>query len=298
MTPPLLSYVTFNRLGLTINSLNSILESTDDFEMHIIDNNSTDGTWEYLQTVNDSRIKSKYQIPINNGQVYATNFNLTKRAPDQYFITIDNDVFIETKDWISRFMKIFETFPEVGLLGVQRGLPYPEYLPPVIPKIRDGVFYLELADTSPLIPENYVPGCCQCLRPELIEKIGYWCEENCFAEREMSLRVNNFTHFKVGFVPNINIRMPQHLECYQCSHLLQCELNKYNETCFTKYQRNYKNEEFFEKNKWKLDEVIRDISNGSRTAYCATTLSELEEGQILNTEWALQNFRFFIENAN
>lgn len=49
MVPPFISYVTFNRLGLTVKNLSSILDSTDDFELHIIDNNSTDGTWKYIQ---------------------------------------------------------------------------------------------------------------------------------------------------------------------------------------------------------------------------------------------------------
>ncbi|MCS4465629.1 glycosyltransferase family 2 protein [Clostridium botulinum] len=128
MVPPLISYVTFNRLGLTVKNLSSILDSTDDFELHIIDNNSTDGTWKYIQSLNDRRIKSRIQIGVNSGPIYALNLNLSKRKPDQYFITVDNDVYIETKDWITRFMKVFETFPEVGLLGVQRGQPYPEEL--------------------------------------------------------------------------------------------------------------------------------------------------------------------------
>jgi len=298
MTPPLLSYVTFNRLGLTVKNIFSILESTDEFEMHIVDNNSTDGTWEFIQSLNDSRILSKCQIPINNGQIYALNLNMLSRRPDQYFITVDNDVFIETKDWISRFMKVFDAFPEVGLLGVQRGYPYPEYLPPVEPKIKDGIIYLELADASPLTEQNYVPGCCQCLRPELIDEIGFWCEESCFGERELSLRVNDYTSFKAGFVPSINIKMPQSLECSQCRYKDQCQLNKHSETCFTKYQSKYINDEFFEKFKWKFDEIIRDMESGARDAYCSTALCEVSEGRILNLEWALQNYRYYIANAN
>ena len=59
MTPPLISYSTFHRMGLTVRNLNSLLRTTDDFELHIIDNNSQDDTWEYIQSLNDSRIKSR-----------------------------------------------------------------------------------------------------------------------------------------------------------------------------------------------------------------------------------------------
>ncbi len=298
MTPPLLSYITFNRLGLTIKNLASILESTDDFEMHIIDNNSTDGTWEYLQTLDDSRISSILRIPINNGQIYANNLNLLKRRPDQYFITVDNDVFFETKDWISRFIKIFEVFPKVGLLGLPKGSPYPEYMPPVKVNSKDDVFYLELIDTSPNIEQNYIPGCCQCLRPELIDEIGFWCEESCFGDRELSARVTNFTPFKVGFVPDISIKMDQSISCNECLYKDQCKINSFTETCFTKYNIKYKNEEFFKKFKWKYDEVLKDMKSGARDAYCASCLNELNPGRILNVEWALENFKYFIDSAN
>lgn len=54
-------------------------------------------------------------------------------------------------------MKVFETFPEVGLLGVQRGQPYPEELPPIVLKIQNGVYYLELDNTYTDTMRNYIP---------------------------------------------------------------------------------------------------------------------------------------------
>ncbi len=299
MLPPLLSYVTFNRLGLTVKNLTAILESSDDFEMHIIDNNSTDGTWKYLQSLNDSRIVTKARINVNFGQIYALNLNLVKRRPEQYFITVDNDVFIETKDWISRFMKVFDTFPEVGLLGVQRGQPYPEELPPVIPKVKDNVFYLELDNTTQNIEQNYVPGCCMCLSPNLIKEIGYWCEENYYGEIELCNRVNNFTSFKSGLVPNISIKMPQTLECSTCQYNAQCTLNKSTETCFTNYNKLYKNNEFKNDFKWKFEETIVDMKSGARPVYCASANDGPSlTNHIFNSEWAMENIHYYINNAN
>lgn len=299
MLPPLLSYVTFNRLGLTVKNLSAILESSDDFEMHIIDNNSTDGTWKYIQSLNDSRIMSKARININFGQIYALNLNLLKRRPDQYFISIDNDVFVETKDWITRFLKVFETFPEVGLLGVQKGLPYPDELPPVIPRVKDNIFYLELDNSNPNIEKNYVPGCCMCLSPELIKEIGYFCEENCFGEVELSNRVMNYTSFKAGLVPNISIKMPQTLDCGNCPFNSQCTLNKVTETCFTNYKKLYKNEEFKKSFQWKFDETVIDLKSGARPVYCASANDGVSMTEhIFNNEWAIENFHYYINNAN
>ncbi len=298
MTPPLLSYVTFNRLGLTIQNLNAILESTDDFEMHIIDNNSKDGTWEFLNSLKDSRIHSVAQMPVNNGQIYAMNLNLLKRRPDQYFITVDNDVYIETKDWISRFMQVFDAFPEVGLLGVPKGSPYPKFFPPVKQNTKDTVSYFELLNIGPMKDQHYLPGCCQCLRPELIDQIGFWCEESGFGERELSLRVNEFTSFKVGFVSDIQVRMPQHLTCEACQYKDSCKLNKKTDTCFTIYNRNNVTDAFYQKYKWKFEEVLNDMRSGARSACRATALKEIPEGQVYNLNWALENFRYFIDNTN
>jgi glycosyltransferase involved in cell wall biosynthesis len=299
MVPPLLSYVTFNRLGLTVKNLSSILNTTDDFEMHIIDNNSTDDTWKYLQSLKDSRIKSRVHIEVNLGQIYALNLNLVKRRPDQYFITVDNDVYIETADWITNFMKVFEAFPEVGLLGVERGLPYVDQRPPVIQKVKDDISYYQLDNTSPNIEQNYIPGCLMCLRPELIKETGYWCEENCFGDIELSNRLNNYTTFKAGFVTNISIKMQQTIECSTCQYSDQCTLDKYQNTCFTNYQRLYKNDEFKKNFKWKFDETLKDLKSGARPVYCASS-NDLDSlsNHVFNKEWAQENFRYFIKNSN
>jgi len=299
MVPPIISYVTFNRVGLTIRNLSAILQSTDDFEMHIVDNGSIDGTWEYIQGLNDSRILSKTNIGTNVGQIYGINLNLLKRRPEQYFITVDNDVYIETKDWISRLMKVFDAFPEVGLLGIKRGDPYPEFYPPVTPKSRDGVSYLELIHSTPDGEQDFVPGCCQCLRPELIQQLGYWSEENYAGEAEISLRVNNYSSFQAGFVTDISIKMPQMIDCAQCQYNTVCKLNRPEETCFSIYQKRYNNDLFMKKFKWKFIETINDMRKGLRPIYCASALDgESMENHIFTLAWALENFRFYAENSN
>ena len=79
MNTPIISFVTFNRLGLTIRNLERLLESKDNFELYIIDNNSTDDTWEYLKSVNDPRIVEKKRFDLNRGIVYAMNYVISHR---------------------------------------------------------------------------------------------------------------------------------------------------------------------------------------------------------------------------
>lgn len=294
MLPPLISYITFNRLGLTIKNLEAILNSEDDFELHIIDNGSTDGTWKYLQTLQDRRILSKAQVSLNFGKTYSSNVNMLKRRPDQYFISLDNDVYIETKDWVSQFMRVFEAFPEVGMLGVQGDTTAANQMPPVIPKYKEDISYLELDNSVPDVDRNYIPGHCICLRPELIKEIGYFSEENCFGEIELSNRINNYTAFKTGFVPSISIKMPQISPCSTCPYNAACTLNKNTETCFTIYNKTNTSESFKEKFRWKFDETLTDLKSGARPVYCAC-INDLESTtkHIYNKEWAQENFTYF-----
>ena len=136
MALPFVSYITFNRLGLTARNLHALLKTSDDFELHLLDSNSQDGTWEFIQSLNDRRIKSKTRLPLNQGPIYAVNYNLSKRNPDQYFIAFNSDVLILSSDWITRFMRVFDKFPEVGMLGVPKSPPYSYYIPSVIPMTK------------------------------------------------------------------------------------------------------------------------------------------------------------------
>lgn len=298
MIAPLLSYVTFNRLGLTEKSLSSILNTSDNFEMYIVDNNSTDGTWKYIQSLKDKRIKSRMRLPVNLGQVYALNLNLSKRRENQYFISVDSDVVIETKDWITRFIKVFKNSPDIGLLSAHVEFP-PKSLPPIIPETKNNLDYLKLDKTLQSTIQDYSLGSCVCLKPELIEKIGYWSEENNFGNTELLFRVNHFTPFKVGIILNVKISMPQKVNCEECAFKDHCQLVKAQNTCFTIYEKLYKNDVLKEQFEWKFEETKKDLLSGARSAYCSSLFSyNSTDDEIYNTDWATENFHFFVEKAN
>jgi len=305
MTPPLISYVTFNRLGITARSLKSILDTKEDFEMHIVDSNSKDDTWEYLQSVNDPRIVSKLRLPVNAGPIPALNMILSRRRPDQYFFNVDSDVVIKTEDWISRFMKVFNAFPKVGLLGVQRTPPYIPIYPEVIPRVNGGAVYLELKNGFVDVILDFVHGCCMGMRPELIEKIGYWSEETCWGDAELAPRVMLYTDFKAGYMtdqnmkPLIDIDMTQQIGCNECIARDFCKFDKVSETCFSVRSRKYQNESFVRKFKWKYLEFFKELQEGKRTVYCASIYDPKSmEGHVYNKDWAFENMNYYIENSN
>lgn len=299
MIPPFVSYLTFNRMGLTVRNLNSLLKTVDDFELHIIDNNSKDDTWDYIQSLSDGRIKSKTRFSLNAGPIYAVNYNLSKRKKDQYFIACESDVHVNTPDWISRFMQVFEAFPEVGLLGVPRAAPYPGYMPPVLLNERNGISYLQLLNGKIGETLDFIPGHCQCLRPELIDNIGYWCEENGYGDAELSSRVVNYTPFKAGFITNIKIDMVQSITCEECGGKSFCKLDRDVVNCFDIRDSRYKNESFAETFRWKYIEYFNELSRGKRTVRCASIHDpESIKAGVYNMDWALENFDFYINNAN
>ncbi|WP_443112475.1 glycosyltransferase [Dehalobacter sp. DCM] len=297
--PPFISFVTFNRMGLTIQNINNILNSDENFEMHIIDCNSKDDTWEYIKGLQDERIKSKTRFCVNRGPIYVLNYNLKKRKPNQYFFTIDSDVFIRTKDWLSKYIAVFEAFPEVGLLGVMRDNPYPRYLPPVIPRVKGDLSYLQLKNAAVDVIMDFIPGSLQGLRPELFEQIGYWSEECGYGDAELSPRITHYTSYKVGFMTNVEIDMTQSIGCDQCAALNSCSLNKSVKTCFMLAKQTNRNESFAKYAKWKYLELFNELAEGKRTAYCASLLDPASrEGHVYHETWALENFEYYLRRSN
>jgi len=297
--PPFINFVTFNRLGLTVKNLSKILESKEDFEMHIIDCNSKDNSWDYIQSLTDSRIKSKTRFEKNYGPIYPLNYALTKRKPNQYFFTIDSDTYIKTENWIQRFMDVFEAFPEVGVLGLMRDNPYPRFMPPVIPKVKDDISYLELKNAKLGEIMDFIPGQLQCLRPELIEKIGYWSEECGYGDAELSPRVTHYTDFKVGFLTTIEIDMTQHVGCNECMGIAFCKLSKSIGSCYTISKKSNQNESFVKKFEWKYYEVFKELEEGKRTVYCASLHDpNSTENHLYHKDWAEENFNYYLQNSN
>jgi glycosyltransferase involved in cell wall biosynthesis len=107
--------VTFNRLDYTKKAIPSVLNQTvKKFELHIVDNNSTDGTVEYLKSLNDPRVKLTLWNQ-NKGLSAATNF-VFHHSDSQFFGKVDNDVIIPA-DWLERCLEAHKAYPDFGFIG-------------------------------------------------------------------------------------------------------------------------------------------------------------------------------------
>lgn len=292
--PPMVSFVAWNRLGLTARNLAALLDTEEDFELYIIDSNSMDNTWDFIQELKDERIKSKIKFDKNRGPIYASNYALARRKPEQFFIIMDSDVHIYTKNWITRFMEVFREFPEVGLLGVPKAAPYTGYLPPVLFNIKNGISYIRLKNASLTDPIDFVPGHLQCLKPELINLIGYWSEEGHYGDADISPRIVHYTPFTVGYATTIEIDQVQEITCEECTAHEWCKLDRKTETCFSIRDKFYRNPLFAMKYLWRHLQTFEEIKEGKRTAYCASIHDEESmKNHLYYKDWAEENFNFY-----
>jgi GT2 family glycosyltransferase len=118
-----LMMVTYNRLDLTIKTINALLERTNcDFNLVIIDNASTDGTIEYLKLLKPSGcIKNIYTTYNQENKGIAIGRNQALKAADDlntvWYSTIDNDVILPN-NWLSDCISILRENKSYGMIGV------------------------------------------------------------------------------------------------------------------------------------------------------------------------------------
>jgi len=117
--------ITYNRLEYTKRTLKDIWENTSDdadYLLVVVDNNSTDGTKEYLkEQQRRGRINILILNPENSYPGKAANIAWRKGLEvfdADLLVRIDNDMHLE-KNWDLKVDKYFEAIPELGQLGLE-----------------------------------------------------------------------------------------------------------------------------------------------------------------------------------
>jgi GT2 family glycosyltransferase len=108
--------LTHNRVHLIAKCVEDVLQRTSDstHEIVIWDNASTDGTSEYLQTLDDPRIRVIRNDKNIGMSAYARAFRETS-AP--YLIELDDDVVSAPPNWDATMRDAFVRLPDVGFLA-------------------------------------------------------------------------------------------------------------------------------------------------------------------------------------
>jgi GT2 family glycosyltransferase/glycosyltransferase involved in cell wall biosynthesis len=109
--------VTYNNLALTKLCLESVFRNTGypNYEVIVVDNNSADGTPQYLQELNEKHDNLAIILNgVNNGFAKANNQGLRLSQGD-YLVLLNNDTIVP-QGWLGRLLTHLSD-PEVGLAG-------------------------------------------------------------------------------------------------------------------------------------------------------------------------------------
>lgn len=199
MSNPLVSFIAFNRMGSTVLSLQSLLNTTDDFDLYIGDSDSKDHTWEYLQSLKDPRIKEIRKFE-NLGELNVINWAISKRKTGQDFVVMENDCLLHCNTFVEQFDRAFEEVPGLGsACGWLRSLKINE-------SRLSGYFY----------PDTVV-GVFTCTKGIVMDKLGYYSEACCLADIEMNYRVREILGYTTGYIKTIDCSVIHPFGSYNCT---------------------------------------------------------------------------------
>lgn len=112
--PVSLIVLSWNGLEVTRNCISSILERTThpDYEVIAVDNMSTDGTREYLHSVEGITVIDN---PENLGFVKGNNIGIG--SVDTDVLLLNNDTEIIQPDWLERIQQVAYSADDIGIVG-------------------------------------------------------------------------------------------------------------------------------------------------------------------------------------
>jgi len=117
-----LAFLTYNRLDYTKMALAALLADPDEeFALTIWDNGSSDGTQNYLKTVQDRRIVKMVFSEKNRGQTYVTN-KIWSETDAELVGKVDNDCLV-TAGWTRILAKAHQDLPQLGVVGCWHFFP-------------------------------------------------------------------------------------------------------------------------------------------------------------------------------
>ena len=294
MMPPIFCYTTFNKLGMTAKGLPSYLNTNQDFEMYICDNDSRDDTWDYIQSLKDPRIKGKKRFDRNYGAINTINWALTYRKKHQALINVEYDAYNLTTDFVDKFQQVEKHF--------KAGFIHAYYV--LEKKIRyynivwnGGVYF------CPTKPPK-VPPMSFCYIPSVIlDRLGYLDEASYMGDIEVVARVRSMKK-RVGITPSvlcIHIKdkdeMTYEGQGYNCQscHRLQDVCRRTDTRCcvfrpgsMATKDRVYPT--FSKFNREKREEILKKRLSGELPLCCGT--SHLQQLAPWEEEMRKENYEF------
>lgn len=183
--PPLITFLTYERLGNTAVALPSLLRTEDDFELYLMDNDSTDDTWEFLMDTRDPRIKVRKRFEHNMGVGHALNWALSHRTHDQDFINFEYDFRIHNKHFIQDFRNVLNEFP--GLRAVS-ATTFPSQLQLIDERRSKDPSRFEERNGIRVYFDS-IMGFCAFFPADTMNILMYYDEVNCLLDMDLQARI-------------------------------------------------------------------------------------------------------------
>ncbi len=158
--------ITYNRLDFTRQCLDAV-ERTVDYPhvITVVDNNSQDGTREYLQDLHRRGvIKNLVLLDENVGVAKASNLAWSLEPGAGYYLKLDNDIVMQNNGWLSEMVKTIDGLPELGAVACN-------FEPTSYPLQNIGGFRVRIK------PHGNLGGACTLIPRRTFDRLGYWCED-------------------------------------------------------------------------------------------------------------------------
>ncbi len=183
--------VTFNELDYTRQCVESIRRLTDEpYELIFVDNASTDGTVQYLQSQPDAKVIRNSD---NRGFPAAVNQGIAPASGSQVLL-LNNDTIVTT-GWLRRLLLALHGDAKIGLVGPCSNFVGSEQQIEVGYESPTGLdaFAWEWGKTNDakLVESTRLIGFCLLIRREVIETVGQLDERfgvGCFEDDDYCLR--------------------------------------------------------------------------------------------------------------
>lgn len=176
---PLVSIIILchNHLEFTKQCVESIHTYTaGPYELVMVDNNSTDGTAEYLKDLQSRHTNIKVIFNDKNlGYAMGNNMGLAV-AEGEYLIIMNNDVIV-TEDWLSGLLHVAKEIPSIGIVGPKTNYVVGDQMVPgvsckSVTEIEAFARRFKQENGRSVTLTGRVIGFCMLVKREVIKKIG------------------------------------------------------------------------------------------------------------------------------
>ncbi|MEC9386680.1 MAG: glycosyltransferase [Pseudomonadota bacterium] len=195
---PLVSVITptFNRVALLQDTVQSVVSQKNcSFEYLIIDDGSTDSTLDWLDSLNDPRIKVlTHPGHANRGQASSINLGL-KEAVGRYFVILDSDDLL-ADGVLEAHSNFLDMNTECGMV-YGGGSAVDNNLDCLYALFEQS--HMEKNDPNDLLLDCYIPSPGVCMfRTEVVQKVGF-LEESFRAAQDHDFVLRVAENFPIAF---------------------------------------------------------------------------------------------------